>query len=397
MSIPQNAIPITIEGHPYLVEIDEFAGGGASRANGRGRRRRGSSTSPTRRTRRCVSNLRLEVHQPENRAAHRRTTRARSNPVQGYAGHYCNVPQRVDPGIVACSMILSGPAGVRHPRPGAPAGDRLLQRARQPRSSRPPASTPPATRRCRARRSCPSASEIWYSDGTQRLLRGEAHEPAARSRREEAAPGRAAASPSARRSARATSAGSGSASPASGCARCPFSRCARRGLPSATACGTRSEAWSPSSGAAASRPQTGRQPVRRVVGDRQRLLVRLERDRHRHGPEDLLLADAQRVVAESCRGWARPAAGGCGTTSAPPGRRTPARRPPSRPPPGTTRRVRTGRPTRSVPSWSPGRAASFPGRGSPRSARVRSQHFIPDRPIDQDPQTRPHRPARRCR
>jgi hypothetical protein len=28
--------------------------------------------------------------------------------VQGYAGHYCNVPQRQDPGIVACSMIASG-------------------------------------------------------------------------------------------------------------------------------------------------------------------------------------------------------------------------------------------------------------------------------------------------
>ena len=30
------------------------------------------------------------------------------NPTQGYAGHYCNVPTRVDPTIVACSMIISG-------------------------------------------------------------------------------------------------------------------------------------------------------------------------------------------------------------------------------------------------------------------------------------------------
>jgi hypothetical protein len=28
--------------------------------------------------------------------------------VQGYAAHYCSVPYREDPKIVACSMILSG-------------------------------------------------------------------------------------------------------------------------------------------------------------------------------------------------------------------------------------------------------------------------------------------------
>jgi hypothetical protein len=31
-----------------------------------------------------------------------------NSPLQGYAGHYCAVPQRADPGIVACSFILSG-------------------------------------------------------------------------------------------------------------------------------------------------------------------------------------------------------------------------------------------------------------------------------------------------
>ena len=56
---------------------------------------------------RVVSNLRLEVHQPENFPAQANDNGAQ-NPVQGYAGHYCNVPTRVDPEIVACSMILSG-------------------------------------------------------------------------------------------------------------------------------------------------------------------------------------------------------------------------------------------------------------------------------------------------
>ena len=62
MSIPQNAIPVTIDGHPYLVEIDEF---GAQSKVGAGRIIDiGDETQP-----RVVSNLRLEVHQPENFAA----------------------------------------------------------------------------------------------------------------------------------------------------------------------------------------------------------------------------------------------------------------------------------------------------------------------------------------
>jgi hypothetical protein len=99
-SIPQNAIPVTIDGHPYVVEVDEFGGGsevGAARIIDVG-----DETQP-----RVVSNLRLEVHQPEHFDALRGDPGAR-NPIQGYAAHYCNVPQRDDPGIVACSMIISG-------------------------------------------------------------------------------------------------------------------------------------------------------------------------------------------------------------------------------------------------------------------------------------------------
>ena len=59
MSIPQNAIPVTIRGRPYVVEIDEF---GAQSEVGAGRI---IDTSDETRPR-VVSNLRLEVHQPEN-------------------------------------------------------------------------------------------------------------------------------------------------------------------------------------------------------------------------------------------------------------------------------------------------------------------------------------------
>jgi hypothetical protein len=100
MSIPQNAIPITIKGKPYLVEIDEF---GHQLEVGAGRIIDISDeTAP-----KVISNLRLEVHQPENFAAQANDPGAQFQG-QGYSGHYCNVPSRVDPPIVACAMILSG-------------------------------------------------------------------------------------------------------------------------------------------------------------------------------------------------------------------------------------------------------------------------------------------------
>ena len=101
MSIPQNAIPVTIDGHPYVVEIDEF---GTLDEVGAGRIIDiGDEAQP-------AGDL-----EPAPRGApagelrrDRPATRAPASPLQGYAGHYCNVPTRVDPGIVACSMILSG-------------------------------------------------------------------------------------------------------------------------------------------------------------------------------------------------------------------------------------------------------------------------------------------------
>jgi hypothetical protein len=158
MSIPQNALPITIKGHPYLVEIDEFGGGsqvGAGRIIDIG-----DEAHP-----KVLSNLRLEVHQKEHFDEQQNDNGAQ-NPVQGYAGHYCNVPTRVDPKIVACSMILSGlrvfditdPA---HPREiayfNAPVGPRII----------PPAGVnpPPSNWAMSSPSFVPARNEIWYSDG----------------------------------------------------------------------------------------------------------------------------------------------------------------------------------------------------------------------------------------
>ena len=110
-TIPQNAIPFTRDGHPYLLEIDEYSanspGSGGTTAHGRlvGAGRIidiSDETDPF-----VISDLRLEVHQPENRDAIADDPGAQV-PVQGYAGHYCGIPTNVDPDIAACSMIVSG-------------------------------------------------------------------------------------------------------------------------------------------------------------------------------------------------------------------------------------------------------------------------------------------------
>ena len=152
MSIPQNAIPITIKGRPYIVEIDEFGTlekvGAARIIDIRNERKP-----------RVISNMRLAVHQPQN------FDRISADPgassfLQGYAGHYCNVPRRVNPKIVACSMIMSGLRifdirDPRHPKEiayfNAPIKPRLLVSASNWAMSSPSF--------------VPRRREIWYSDG----------------------------------------------------------------------------------------------------------------------------------------------------------------------------------------------------------------------------------------
>jgi hypothetical protein len=111
LTIPQVAMSVTIGGRPYLVEIDEFAtdtpGSSLPSANGQVVGAGRIIDISDERAPRVVSNLRLEVNQPENRAKVAGDPGASSS-LQGDAGHYCNVPQEVDPGIVACSFIASG-------------------------------------------------------------------------------------------------------------------------------------------------------------------------------------------------------------------------------------------------------------------------------------------------
>ena len=52
--------------------------------------------------------MRLAVNQTSARAGDQQNDYGAKSPVQGYAGHYCNVPTAVNPTYVACSFILSG-------------------------------------------------------------------------------------------------------------------------------------------------------------------------------------------------------------------------------------------------------------------------------------------------
>jgi hypothetical protein len=107
-SIPQNAIPFTENGHPYVLEFDEYTQAtlnptGDSNAVGAARIIDISDeTKPF-----VVANLRLQVDQPADHQAASGDPGTLS-PAQGYAAHYCNIPTQVNPKIVACSFIASG-------------------------------------------------------------------------------------------------------------------------------------------------------------------------------------------------------------------------------------------------------------------------------------------------
>ncbi len=109
-SIPQNAIPFTSDGKPYVLEFDEYTQAvfdpnadqdavGAARIIDIS-----DETKP-----RMVAHLRLQINQPEDhKAAREAGDPGTSSPAQGYAAHYCNLDSQVDPKVVACSFIASG-------------------------------------------------------------------------------------------------------------------------------------------------------------------------------------------------------------------------------------------------------------------------------------------------
>jgi hypothetical protein len=112
VSIPQVAEPFTSNGHHYLLEVDEFVDlvnyTGLRDLNNApvGAARIINVDDPRHPT--VVSNIRLKVHEPDQRSGPQLKDPGAAFPAQGYAAHYCGVPTRDNPKIAGCSMILSG-------------------------------------------------------------------------------------------------------------------------------------------------------------------------------------------------------------------------------------------------------------------------------------------------
>ncbi|MCW2966904.1 MAG: hypothetical protein JWM71_676, partial [Solirubrobacteraceae bacterium] len=110
-SIPQNAIPFTENGKPYVLEFDEYnastLGSGSPDDVGAARIIDISNeTAP-----KIIANIRLQIDNPKEHNQFGGDPGADGSlhgGAQGYAAHYCNIPTRVNPKIVACSFIASG-------------------------------------------------------------------------------------------------------------------------------------------------------------------------------------------------------------------------------------------------------------------------------------------------
>jgi hypothetical protein len=109
-SIPQNAIPFTKDGKPYVLEFDEYTAGtlNPSASSDDVGAARIIDISDEKKPR-VIANLRLQIDQHDDHAAAAAAgDPGTQNAAQGYAAHYCNIPTRVNPTVVACSFIASG-------------------------------------------------------------------------------------------------------------------------------------------------------------------------------------------------------------------------------------------------------------------------------------------------
>ncbi|WP_202922453.1 LVIVD repeat-containing protein [Sinimarinibacterium sp. NLF-5-8] len=164
-TIPQNAIPFTRDGKPFLLEIDEYsANDGLIASHGRkvGAGRIIDISDETRPV--VISNLRLAVHEPENRDEIGKDPGARMI-AQGYAGHYCNIPTRVNPDIAACSMIVSGLRVFDIRDPYNPREVAYFNAPVKPRLVQVPVLLEPSNWAMSSPSFVPQRKEIWYSDG----------------------------------------------------------------------------------------------------------------------------------------------------------------------------------------------------------------------------------------
>jgi hypothetical protein len=108
VTIPQNVLPVTIKGHPYAIEFDEFDSDVTAYTPKENVGGVHVIDLADERHPKVVNRIRLQVHNAAARAGAEQNDPGAQQIGQGYASHYCNVPSRVDPGLLACSMIASG-------------------------------------------------------------------------------------------------------------------------------------------------------------------------------------------------------------------------------------------------------------------------------------------------
>ena len=163
VTIPQAALPITIAGRPYLFEVDEFAYDDSFRIQSNGPRVGAARIIDIadEKAPKIVSDVRLEVHQREVRPSLAGDPGAR-DPGAGYAGHYCNVPRRDDPQIVACGFLASGLRVFDIRDPLAPKEIAYYVAPVQPGG--------PANLSYSSPAFAPERNEIWYSDADRGFL-----------------------------------------------------------------------------------------------------------------------------------------------------------------------------------------------------------------------------------
>jgi hypothetical protein len=157
VSIPQTATPFTRDGRPYVLQVDEFG----ERVTGAARIIDVSNEArPV-----VVSDLRLEVNQPEV-YDELQSDPGNPNTGRGYQAHYCSLPSRVDPNIVACSFIMSGLRvfDIRDPR--RPREIAYFNRPTAP--SEVPGNTGAFAMSAPAYD--PATKDVWYADGNKGLF-----------------------------------------------------------------------------------------------------------------------------------------------------------------------------------------------------------------------------------
>ena len=160
VTIPQGTIPVTIKGRKYVLEFDEYDTNVLEYAPDENVGGIHVIDVTDERKPRLVSRIRLAVWDRVARVTQEADPGAGSG-TQGYAAHYCAVPQRHEPGILACSTIASGLRvfDVRdplRPREVAYANHPAVDKADPAASGGAYAMSAPAF--------VPQRREIWYSD-----------------------------------------------------------------------------------------------------------------------------------------------------------------------------------------------------------------------------------------